>query len=45
VVDQAEMQDDLVEDRLDVLTSFCARLYGRTAAKHRAKRALEAAAQ
>ena len=45
VVDQAEMQDDLVQDMIDVLTSFCARLYGRRAAKNRAKRALEAAAQ
>jgi len=45
VVDQAEMQDDLVQDMIDVLTGFCARLYGRRAAKNRAKRALEAAAQ
>jgi len=28
VVDQTEMKDDLVQDMMDVLTSFCARLYG-----------------
>ena len=42
VVEQAEMRDDLVQDMIDVLTSFCARLYGRRAAKNRAKRAMEA---
>ena len=45
VVDETEMKDDLVQDMLDVLTSFCARLYGRRAAKNRAKKALEAAAR
>jgi putative resolvase len=44
VVDQTEMQDDLVQDMVDVLTSFCARLYGRRAAKNRAAKALAAAA-
>jgi putative resolvase len=44
VVDQAEMNDDLVQDMVDVLTSFCARLYGRRAAKNRAEKALAAAA-
>lgn len=44
VVDQAEMKDDLVQDMVDVLTSFCARLYGRRAAKNRASKALAAAA-
>lgn len=43
VVDQTEMKDDLVEDMVDVLTSFCARLYGRRAAKNRAAKALAAA--
>ncbi len=43
VVDSSEMQDDLVQDMIDVFTSFCARLYGRRAAKNRALRALEAA--
>lgn len=44
VVDEAEMKDDLVQDMVDVLTSFCARLYGRRAAKNRAEKALAAAA-
>lgn len=44
VVDQAERNDDLVQDMVDVLTSFCARLYGRRAAKNRAEKALAAAA-
>jgi putative resolvase len=44
VVDQAERNDDLVRDRVDVLTAFCARRYGRRAAKNRAEKALAAAA-
>ena len=43
VMDQTEMKDDLVQDMVDVLTSFCARLYGRRAAKNRAAKALAAA--
>jgi len=42
VVDDEEMNDDLIQDMVDVMTSFCARLYGRRGAKNRAKRALEA---
>ena len=42
VVDDTELDDDLVRDMTEVLTSFCARLYGRRAAKHRAEKALEA---
>jgi putative resolvase len=45
VIDPGEMRDDLVQDRVDVLTSFCARLYGRRSARNRAQRALEAASQ
>jgi len=44
VVDQAEMKDDLVQDMIAVLTSFCARLYGRRSAKNRAAKAVAAAA-
>lgn len=36
VVDSAEMNDDLVQDMISVLTSFCARLYGRRSARNRA---------
>lgn len=43
VIDSKELKDDLVQDMIDVLTSFCARLYGRRAAKNRAMKALEAA--
>jgi putative resolvase len=45
VVDDSEMRDDLVQDMIAVLTSFCARLYGRRAAKNRAEKALAAAAE
>ncbi|MFB7418306.1 IS607 family transposase [Streptomyces sp. NPDC056210] len=44
VLDEGEVEDDLVRDMVEVLTSFCARLYGRRSAKNRAKKALEAAA-
>src|SRR5262249_997000 len=43
VVDETEMKDDLVQDMVDVLTWFCARLYGRRTAKNRAAKALAAA--
>ena len=44
VVDSAEVDDDLVRDMTEILTSMCARLYGKRAAANRAKRALVAAA-
>ena len=43
VVDDTELDDDLVRDMAEVLTSFCARLYGRRAAKHKTDAALRAA--
>lgn len=43
VINDHELDDDLVRDMTEVLTSFCARLYGRRAAKHKAEKALEAA--
>lgn len=43
VVNDGEVEDDLVRDMTDVLTSFCARLYGKRAARNRAKKALAAA--
>jgi predicted site-specific integrase-resolvase len=42
IVNETECKDDLVQDMIDVLTSFCAKLYGKRAAKNRAMRALEA---
>ena len=43
VVDPAETSDDLVRDMVEVLTGFCARLYGRRGARNRAMRAVTAA--
>ncbi|OXM99480.1 IS607 family transposase [Bifidobacterium vansinderenii] len=43
VVDDTELDDDLVRDMTEVLTSFCARLYGRRAARSKVKAAMEAA--
>ena len=43
VVDPAEVDDDLVRDVTEILTSLCARLYGQRAAKNRAARAVAAA--
>lgn len=44
VVDSAEVDDDLVRDMTEILTSMCARLDGKRAAENRANRALAAAA-
>ncbi len=38
MVGPAEVDDDLVRDVTEILTSLCARLYGRRAAKKRAER-------
>ena len=43
VLDAGEVDDDLVRDMTEVLTSFCARLYGRRSAKNRAEKALRCA--
>ena len=43
VVDAGEVDDDLVRDMTEVLTSFCARLYGRHGARNRALRAITTA--
>ena len=45
VVDPGETKDDLVQDMIDVLTSMCARLYGRRSARNRAEKALKAASE
>ncbi len=42
VVDPAEVDDDLVRDVTEILTSLCVRLYGRRAAASRAARAVAA---
>lgn len=45
IADPCEVDDDLVRDMTEMLTSFCARLYGKRAAANRAAAALRAAAQ
>lgn len=45
VVDDTDLDDDLARDMTEVLTSLCARLYGRKSAARRAQRALEALTQ
>ncbi len=40
VLDGSEVTDDLVRDMIEVLTSFCARLYGRRSARNRALKAV-----
>jgi putative resolvase len=45
VLDDGEVTDDLVRDMVEVLTSFCARVYGRRSARNRALKALGCAAR
>ncbi len=45
VLHEAEVADDLVRDVTEVLTSVCARLYGKRSARRRAEVALRAAAE
>jgi putative resolvase len=43
VLDGGEVDDDLVRDTVDVLTSFCARRDGRRSPRNRAEKALRCA--
>ena len=43
VVDEGQVEDDLALDMVEVLTSFCARIYGRRGARNRAEKALRRA--
>jgi putative resolvase len=45
VLDDSEVTDDLARDMVEVLTSFCAGLYGRRSARNRAVKALGCAQQ
>jgi predicted site-specific integrase-resolvase len=45
VMESSEIKDDLVQDMIEVLTSFCARLYGRRSARNKAKKAVLAMEQ
>jgi putative resolvase len=42
VINEAEYKDDLIQDFVDLVTSMCARIYGRRSAGNRAKKALKA---
>ena len=44
VLDEGELEDGLVRDVTEVMTSLCARLYGKRSARRRAERAMSAAA-
>ena len=44
MVDSAEVDDDLVRDMTEIVTSMCAHLYGKRAAQNRARRAVTAGA-
>lgn len=43
VLDDTEVDDDLVRDMTEILTSFCVRLYGRRSARRKARAAMDAA--
>jgi len=45
IVNNTEFKEDLIQDFVDVVTSMCAKIYGRRSAKNRAKRALKAMAE
>ena len=40
VIDGGEVTDDLVRDMVEVLSAFCARLYGKRSARNRALKAI-----
>ena len=42
VIEPDEMKDDIVRDMTEVLTSLCARLYGKRSAQHLAQKAMAA---
>ena len=45
VADETESDLDLVQDFVDLATSFCAKIYGKRSAKNRAKRMMEVAGE
>ena len=42
VINDTENKEDLVQDFIDVITSMCAKIYGKRSAKNKAMRAIEA---
>ena len=45
VVEDKEVDDDLARDMTEIMTCFCARLYGRRSAANRARHAVSAATE
>lgn len=45
ILNESECKDDIVQDFVDIVTSMCARIYGKSSAKNRAQRAIEAASE
>ena len=45
VINDQEIPDDLARDMTEILTCFCARLYGKRSAANRAAKALQASQQ
>ena len=41
VVDKTELNDDMVKDLVDIITCFCAKLYGKRSGKNKAKKMIE----
>jgi predicted site-specific integrase-resolvase len=41
VLNQTDCENDLVQDMIDILTSFCARIYGKRSAKNKVKKIIE----
>lgn len=41
VVNDCDLKEDLVQDFIDVVTSMCAKIYGKRGAKNRAKKVIE----
>lgn len=42
VMNDAELSDDLVRDFVEIVTSMCARIYGKRSGKRKAERVLKA---
>lgn len=42
-INDKEIEDDMIQDIVDFMTSVCARMYGKRGARNRAEKALQAA--
>jgi putative resolvase len=45
VADETEEMADIWQDFIDLVTSMCARIYGKRGARNRAKKAIEAVSE